>query len=380
MPNGLAGSAQVSYPLLAPSGTVGAPTYSFAADSTTGFFRTAAVMGLAVQGACEYLFGKATTLGFILGSTITLGWSPVAANAAAPDVVLARDAADTLAQRRAANAQSFRVYETYTDASNYRMLNIGGNGFTLQSAGTGVSGGSLYLWNSQAGALEFATTNTRRWVIEATGSFVPYADNTYDIGSATNQARDIYAARYVFSGYFVASGAGAYLFNGRGGLRSSADGVLRLSNDADSSFTRLCFGGTAVTDPSIKRDGANLALVHADGSAGYIDLTVHDLISNSVYLSSIVAVGANNTNIALGGSGITAGLVNSAASFIIQVTGGAVLATFAGTGYLEMTEVTAPSAPAANSGRLYFEDNGAGKTRLMCLFGSGSAQQLAIEP
>ena len=47
---------------------------------------------------------------------------------------------------------------------------------------------------------------------------------------------------------------------------------------------------------------------------------------------------------------------------------------------VEAIKVTAPSAPAANSGRIYFEDNGAGKTRLMCLFGSGSAQQLAIEP
>jgi len=50
------------------------------------------------------------------------------------------------------------------------------------------------------------------------------------------------------------------------------------------------------------------------------------------------------------------------------------------TDYIEGTEMTAPAAPAANKGRLYFEDNGAGKTRLMVIFPSGAAQQIAIEP
>ena len=42
--------------------------------------------------------------------------------------------------------------------------------------------------------------------------------------------------------------------------------------------------------------------------------------------------------------------------------------------------MTAPSAPATNSVRIYAEDNGAGKTRLMALFATGSAVQIAIEP
>jgi len=50
------------------------------------------------------------------------------------------------------------------------------------------------------------------------------------------------------------------------------------------------------------------------------------------------------------------------------------------TGHMQMTEITAPSAGAANTVRIYAEDNGAGKTRLMALFASGAAQQIAIEP
>lgn len=53
---------------------------------------------------------------------------------------------------------------------------------------------------------------------------------------------------------------------------------------------------------------------------------------------------------------------------------------YTSSGYVEGAEMTAPAAPAANGYRIYAEDNGAGKTRLMVLFASGAAQQIAIEP
>lgn len=46
----------------------------------------------------------------------------------------------------------------------------------------------------------------------------------------------------------------------------------------------------------------------------------------------------------------------------------------------DMIEMTAPAAPAANRVRLYAEDNGSGKTRIMARFATGAAQQIAIEP
>jgi hypothetical protein len=48
--------------------------------------------------------------------------------------------------------------------------------------------------------------------------------------------------------------------------------------------------------------------------------------------------------------------------------------------YLDITEMSAPAAPAANTARLYVEDDGSGKTRLMVLFPTGAAQVLATEP
>lgn len=48
--------------------------------------------------------------------------------------------------------------------------------------------------------------------------------------------------------------------------------------------------------------------------------------------------------------------------------------------YMELTEMTAPAAGATNNVRIYAEDNGGGKTRLMALFPTGASQQIAIEP
>ena len=49
-------------------------------------------------------------------------------------------------------------------------------------------------------------------------------------------------------------------------------------------------------------------------------------------------------------------------------------------GYVDGVEISAPSAPAANTGRLYFRDNGAGKTQLVVRFPTGAVQVVATEP
>jgi len=66
------------------------------------------------------------------------------------DVILLRDAANTLAQRNGTNAQAFRTYGTYTDASNYRrvaiaMTTAGVATLTPEGAGTGASGNVLHI-------------------------------------------------------------------------------------------------------------------------------------------------------------------------------------------------------------------------------------------
>lgn len=79
-----------------------------------------------------------------LGSTTTFGWASTASPAdAISDTVLVRDAANTLAQRNGVNAQTFRVYNTFTDASNYERGVVAWSSNALriatENAGTGSS-------------------------------------------------------------------------------------------------------------------------------------------------------------------------------------------------------------------------------------------------
>jgi len=49
-------------------------------------------------------------------------------------------------------------------------------------------------------------------------------------------------------------------------------------------------------------------------------------------------------------------------------------------GALEGYEITAPAAGATNSGRVFFRDNGSGKTQYCVIFATGAVQVLATEP
>jgi hypothetical protein len=93
------------------------------------------------------------SLGFTSGANINSG----------DDLILARDAANTFAQRNGANAQTFNLYNTYTDASNFERARMGwaANAYEIkpEAAGTGtvrhlhISGlptsdpGTGILWN-----------------------------------------------------------------------------------------------------------------------------------------------------------------------------------------------------------------------------------------
>ena len=93
-------------------------------------------------------------LGVLLQNTSFIGWvssNPSNTNQTSNrDLTLFRDAANTLAQRNGVNAQTFRIYGTYTDASNYRRLtktmSAGGVAeIKPEGAGTGASGNVLHI-------------------------------------------------------------------------------------------------------------------------------------------------------------------------------------------------------------------------------------------
>ena len=194
-------------------------------------------------------------------SNYGIGWATGDANSSNPDVTLWRDTANTLAQRNGINPQTFRVYNTYTDASNYERGFVRWNSSALEvGAEEGGSG--------TARSCRFGNIATGEY-FETNPNGTPYI---YSGGS-----------RFTFGTYYFAFGTAA-----------------------------------GAADVGISRPAAGI--VRVSGSA--------------------------STN---GGS-------------------------------LEFLEQTAPSAPSADAVRIYAEDNGSGKTRLMALFPTGAAQQIAIEP
>jgi hypothetical protein len=87
-----------------------------------------------------------------------IGFGSTSDNFGTNDTILVRDAADTLAQRRTTNAQTFRIYNTFTDASNYERGKI-------EWASNVLRIGTEKLGSGTARALEFQTDGTTRLTI-----------------------------------------------------------------------------------------------------------------------------------------------------------------------------------------------------------------------
>jgi hypothetical protein len=343
---------------VAPAGTAGSTPNGFATALTINsssqlLFAGSANAGLFKQSASDFIeaitgFSMAAggsngcsmqQGGFFVGSGATIGFT--AGNGIATrDTILARDAANTLALRNATAAQTFNVYGTFTDASNYERLAIkastSGIQFVSERAGSGsarymqfTTGGGAYLDVVEGVGLNFrSSAGTSYWQMNTSGHFLAATDNTYDIG-ASGATRP----RSIFTGTNLVVNAG-HIFTAGG-------------------TTRLTFGtGSAAGSSTVTFDPDNSRLSVRSGWVIGWSSSATDVINNSPDTT----------------------LVREAAA----VTG--VRGAAGAGGALSFVEQTAPAAPAANGVRIYAVDNGSGKTQLMALFATGAAQQIAIEP
>jgi len=178
--------------------------------------------------------------GFSTGGSRYYGFGANNANSTI-DLALFRDAADTLAQRRTTNAQTFRIYNTYTDASNYERAKIEWDTNVLK-IGTEKDG------TGTARALELQTDGTTRLTI---------ANN----GSETK---------------FINGGVTTTLKNGPSGQTAFYNTYNRLIWEAwETSNTLrftlnavyLQFGGVTSSFPALKRSSTTLQGRLADDSA-----------------------------------------------------------------------------------------------------------------
>ena len=113
-------------------------------SSTTGFR-----ISSNIDSSAQTLQIHSNSIG--LNSTANLNWGSSGIGGSGADTVLYRDTAGTLAQRNGANAQTFRLYNTFTDASNYERGFMRWNNNTLEigteAGGTGSNRAMGLYWN-----------------------------------------------------------------------------------------------------------------------------------------------------------------------------------------------------------------------------------------
>lgn len=132
--------------------------------------------GSGVVGVCSGNSGF--PLGVFMKAQAALAWT-FDIPASTVDLALYRDAAATLAQRDGTNAQTVRVYETYTNASNYERLSIsaasGTNVIKPEAAGTGTAS-KLDLYLTDAVKITSGTGSPEGAVTAPVGSIYSRTD------------------------------------------------------------------------------------------------------------------------------------------------------------------------------------------------------------
>lgn len=233
---------------------------------------------------------------FRLASDSQIGWSSsTTATSANADTIIVRDAANTLAQRNGTNAQAFRLYNTYTDASNYERLNIGWSGNILfmqtANAGTGTARGLAI--NAAGDNLYLQTSTITRWRITTAGHLLAEADNAYDIGAS--------GATRPRTGYFGTNVRTPILTLHTGGsiISDQSSGVVTLLNATATDFSRLQFGGATSSFPAIKRNGTDIDIRLADDT-GYAGLTASKLVTSAANSNTTPVIQVNSSSAGLG--------------------------------------------------------------------------------
>jgi hypothetical protein len=109
------------------------------------------------------------------------------------DTVFIRDAANTLALRNGTNAQTFNIYNTYTDASNYERFKLGWDSnefkFINDAAGTGVTRGMRFV---TSGAIIFNSGG-----VLTNNKIEPTSTDTISVGSSTFLFQSAYLSRSI---------------------------------------------------------------------------------------------------------------------------------------------------------------------------------------
>ena len=163
-----------------------------------------------------------------------------------------------------------------------------------------------------------------------------------------------------------------------GSAQNALENLLTISSDRSVTLGGVTNTGAIIRSSAGFRTGS--IIIGYNGSGGS-DGTGFANASTSIVYGSIGSQGVGVADANYFGWSVTpSSLPNTRLYRVVDGVVGVRGSAATTGGALSFIEQTAPAAPATNGVYIYAEDNGSGKTRLMALFATGAAQQIAIEP
>jgi hypothetical protein len=263
----------------------------------------------------------------------------------------------------------------YTDGTNVQAYPVTGTGSVAMSASTAATVTTLGT-NSVTPVTALTLENTTAATVglqSASPALVLSSKGWKTTATAASQKFDWRVYSLPIQGSTAPDGSLVFGSAVNNGAYTDAMHLYPIGNVKNLG---LGFAGAYTISPSLSSQATYLYHAGNSFSLTWSSSTRQVMNNSGDYLTS--------TGGMFGWSGLKAGYESAD---VFQINNGTLntrrdlsLRNIIHTDYIEGTEMTAPAAPAANKGRLYFEDNGSGKTRLMVIFPSGAAQQIAIEP
>lgn len=259
------GPVPFSYPLLAPDGAVGGPSYSFLAEPSTGFYRAGTADLRVALGGIDVMHFATTTTTLRNGTSLSWGSSGVTS----PDLLMFRDGAGFSSQRNGTSPQISCVFNTWTDSSNYEAVCLDWQTTTnfatigLKSAGTGVAreldikgaATNQLLAFGNNGSVVLGAASGQTLALRAGGS--TFAQNVSGTSNFQINAGLMFGAPTISTPSLVASGAGLRAQLG------NASGPTQFSGSALRTETAY----TVVTLPTCNAGAAGLRAYVTDATA-----------------------------------------------------------------------------------------------------------------
>lgn len=177
-----------------------------------------------------------------------ISWNSASLDITTPDLVIRRDAANTLAQRNATNAQTFNIYNTYTSGTDYERgyLRWASDAVFTATISNGSGGAGTVLdvtfvtsGTIRVGQVISGTGVTAGTIITALGTGTG-GTGTYTVGTSQNVASTTITsgANTLKIGSDKGSGGGTAR-----GLEIQTDGVRRLAVDTSGGITANAASG-----------------------------------------------------------------------------------------------------------------------------------------